>query len=63
MKEHHHHHEEKLVKISVSIEEDQLALLKELASEYTERLGQRWSVSAMIRLAVGDFLARQGKIA
>ncbi len=62
MKE-HHHHEEKLVKISVNIEEDQLALLRELASEYTRRLGQRWSVSAMVRLAVGDFLARQGKMA
>ncbi len=62
MKE-HHRHEEKLVKISVNIEEDQLTLLRELASGYTRRLGQRWSVSAMVRLAVGDFLARQGKMA
>ena len=58
----HHDHEEKLVKVTVNIEEDQLELLRELASEYTRQLGQRWSLSAVVRLAVGHFLAAQGKI-
>jgi len=56
-----HGHEEKLKKISVTIEEDQLKLLKEIANEYAGKLGQRWSLSAVIRVAVGDFLTKMGK--
>lgn len=55
-------HGEKFKAITVSLEEDQIELLREIAGEYSERLGQRWSVSAVIRVAVGDLLTRMGKI-
>lgn len=58
-----HEHSEELKKISIMLEEDQITLLKELADEYKVKLNQRWSISAMVRVAVGDFLARMGKIA
>ncbi|MBI5643176.1 MAG: hypothetical protein HY954_06845 [Deltaproteobacteria bacterium] len=57
-----HGHNEELKKISVSLEEDQIEMLKELASEYKSRLGQRWTLSAMVRVAVGDFLTKMGKM-
>lgn len=56
------HHEE-LKRLTVMLEEDQIEKLKELAAEYKEKLGQRWTLSAMVRVAVGDFLTRMGKIA
>lgn len=56
------HHEE-LKRLTVTLEEDQIEKLKELAAEYKEKLGQRWTLSAMVRVAVGDFLTRMGKIA
>ncbi len=57
-----HEHSEVLKKISIMLEEDQIELLKELASEYREKLGQRWSIGAMVRVAVGDFLTKMGKM-
>lgn len=57
-----HSHSEVLKRISVMLEEDQVEKLKELAEEYREKLGQRWTLSAMMRVAVGDFLNRMGKI-
>ncbi|MEK7774167.1 MAG: hypothetical protein AAB307_07430 [Deltaproteobacteria bacterium] len=53
---------EELKKITVALEEDQIESLKELAREYKERLGQRWTLSAMVRVAVGDFLTKMGKM-
>jgi len=57
-----HEHSEELRKISLMLEEDQIEILKELAEEYRVKLNQRWSISAMVRVAVGDFLARMGRI-
>ena len=57
-----HAHSEVLKRISVMLEEDQVEKLKELAEEYRKKLGQRWTLSAMMRDAVGDFLNRMGKI-
>ena len=53
---------EELVRFSVLLEDEQIEKLRELAGEYREKLGQKWSVSAMVRVAVGDFLTRMGKI-
>ncbi|MBI5599365.1 MAG: hypothetical protein HY890_06470 [Deltaproteobacteria bacterium] len=58
-----HGHEERLVRVTVSLEEDQIAHLKEIAGEYREKLGSGWSLSAIMRVAVGDFLTRMGRIA
>lgn len=54
--------EEPLKRLTVMLEEDQVGKLKELAEEYKDKLGQRWTLSAMVRVAVGDFLTRMGKI-
>lgn len=53
---------EELVRFTILLEDEQIEKLRELAGEYREKLGQKWSVSAMVRVAVGDFLARMGKI-
>lgn len=57
-----HSHSEVLKRVTIMLEEDQIESLKELAEEYKTRLGQRWTLSAMLRVAVGDFLNRMGKI-
>lgn len=54
--------EEPLKKITISIEEEQVEKLNELAAEYRDKLGQRWTLSAMVRVAVGDFLTKMGKM-
>jgi len=53
---------EELRKITVALEEDQIEKLEELAGEYGKKLGQRWTLSAMVRVAVGDFLTKMGKM-
>ncbi len=57
-----HDHHEKLVKISVTLEEEHIEHLRELAKEYTDKLGQRWSISALLRVACGDLLTKMGRI-
>ena len=57
-----HGHEEKLKKVSISLEDEQIEKLKGLAEEYKSKLGQRWTLSAMVRVAVGDFLTKMGKM-
>lgn len=54
---------EPLRKISVMLEEDQIEKLKELAEDYRKKLGPKWNLSSIMRVAVGDFLTRMGKIA
>ena len=54
-------HAEELKKVCVLLESEQVEVLKELAEEYTRIFGQRWSLSAVVRVAVGDFLSRLGK--
>ena len=53
---------EELKRLTVMLEEDQVERLRELAEEYKDKLGQRWTLSAMVRVAVGDFLTRMGKM-
>ena len=49
---------------TVYLEEDQLQALGEIAQEMRAALPhQRWSVGAVIRLAISQFLAQRGKIA
>ncbi len=61
MSEKGHSHDEELRRVSIMLEEDQIVILKQLAGEYKEKLGQRWSMSAIVRVAVGDFLSRMGR--
>jgi hypothetical protein len=58
----HAHAEEELRRCSVLLEEEHIEHLDELAKEYSKTLGQRWTRSAVVRLAVGDFLTKLGKI-
>ncbi|MGD0885126.1 MAG: hypothetical protein ABSA46_09695 [Thermodesulfovibrionales bacterium] len=53
---------EKLVKISVYLEEEVLDELEALAKEYSHETEKRWSKGGVIRLALGEFFARRGKI-
>ncbi|MDH4226148.1 MAG: hypothetical protein OEV59_00135 [Deltaproteobacteria bacterium] len=68
MGEHHGHggdghgHHDEMESITVTLECDQIEALEELAAEYSKKLSQAWDLSAVLRLAVGDFMARQGKI-
>lgn len=60
---HGHGHDEELREVLVTLEEDQITVLEEMAKEYRERLGQDWDLSAMLRVAVGHFLTKMGKMA
>ena len=62
MEEKGHEHEE-FKRISLLLEEEQVEMLRMLASEYKAKLGQKWTISAMVRVAVGDFLTKMGKFA
>ena len=59
---HGHEEKEELVKVSVMLEDEQLAQLKEIAVEYKAKLGQKWTVSAVVRVAVGDFLTKMWRM-
>ncbi|HBG46183.1 MAG TPA: hypothetical protein DDW94_04245 [Deltaproteobacteria bacterium] len=57
-----HGHEEELKEVTVTLEEEQIEALEEMAAEYREKLGQAWDLSAMLRVAVGHFLTKMGKM-
>lgn len=58
-----HGHEEELKEVTVTLEEEQIEALEEMAAEYREKLGQKdWDLSAMLRVAVGHFLTKMGKM-
>ncbi len=57
-----HGHGEELRRCSVFLEAEHIEHLDELAKEYSRTLGQRWTRSAVLRLAVGDFLTKIGRI-
>ncbi|HEY4706541.1 MAG TPA: hypothetical protein VII64_03705 [Thermodesulfobacteriota bacterium] len=60
---HGHGHDEELREVTVTLEEEQIEALEEMASEYREKLGQKdWDLSAMLRVAVGHFLTKMGKM-
>lgn len=58
----HGDHEEELREVLVTLEEEQIEALEEMANEYREKLGQDWDLSAMLRVAVGHFLTKMGKM-
>ena len=62
MPRHKHGGEEDFKRVSVLLEDEQVDLLKELAAEYRKKLGKGWSFSAVVRVAVGDFLTKMGKM-
>jgi metal-responsive CopG/Arc/MetJ family transcriptional regulator len=53
---------EKLIKISVSIEDEVIEALEECAETYSKETGQKWSRGAVIRVALSEFFSRRGKI-
>ncbi|MEK7313507.1 MAG: hypothetical protein AAB065_03440 [Deltaproteobacteria bacterium] len=57
-----HGHGEELKDVTVCLEEEQIEALEELAKEYSVKLKQKWDLSAVVRVAVGDFLTKMGKM-
>ncbi len=57
-----HSHEEELVELTVTLEEDQVEVLEEMAKQYAAELKQDWDLSAVLRVAVGHFLTKMGRI-
>jgi len=53
---------EKLKQTTVYLEEEVIDALEELAEEYSEEMGQKWSKGAVIRLALSEFFSRRGRI-
>jgi len=53
---------EKLKQTTVYLEEEVIEALEELAEEYSEEMGQKWSKGAVIRLALSEFFSRKGRI-
>lgn len=53
---------EKLVKTSVYLEEEVMGALEEMSEKLAAETGRKWSRGAVIRIALSDFFARQGKI-
>ena len=54
--------QEKLKKTSVYLEEEVLEALAETALEFEEETGRKWSMGAVIRVALSDFFTRRGKM-
>ncbi len=57
-----HSHDEELVELTVTLEEDQIEILEEMAKQYAAELKQDWDLSAVLRVAVGHFLTKMGRI-
>ncbi len=57
-----HTHDEELKELTVTLEADQVEILEELAGQYSRELGQDWDLSAVLRVAVGHFLTKMGRI-
>ncbi len=57
-----HSHDEELKELTVTLEADQVEILEELAVQYSGELGQDWDLSAVLRVAVGHFLTKMGRI-
>jgi len=55
--------QERLRRFTVYLEEDQIEALSEVVKEMRAVLGKRWSKGAVIRLALSEFLTKQGRIA
>lgn len=55
-------HEEKFIRVTVSLEEEMVDELRALQKEYSKETGQKWSLGAVIRLALSEFFAKRGQI-
>jgi hypothetical protein len=53
---------ETLKKTSVYLEEEVLEALEETALEFEKETGRKWSMGAVIRVALSDFFTRRGKM-
>lgn len=54
--------QEKLKKTSVYLEEEVLEALAETTLEFEKETGKKWSMGAVIRVALSDFFTRRGKM-
>ncbi|MBI3752851.1 MAG: hypothetical protein HY266_02245 [Deltaproteobacteria bacterium] len=54
---------EELRRCTIFLEEEQVEALDELAKEFQKNLKQKWTRSAVVRLAVGNFLTNMQKMA
>ena len=54
--------QEKLIKTTIYLEEEVLEALQELARDYSNETGQKWSKGAVIRVALSEFFSKRGKI-
>ncbi len=57
-----HSHDEELRPVTIELEADQIEALEELSREYARELGAQWDLGAVVRVAVGDFLTKLGKM-
>lgn len=53
---------EELKPCTIFLEDEQIEALDELAEEYSKTLGQKWTRSSVVRVAVGDFLTKMKKM-
>ncbi len=53
---------EKMVKTSVYLEEEVKEALEETARELAKETGKKWSLGAVIRVALSDFFTRRGRL-
>lgn len=53
---------ETLKKTSVYLEEEVLEALEKTALEFEKETGRKWSMGAVIRVALSDFFTRRGKM-
>ena len=53
---------EELKRCTIFLEDEQVEAVDELAEEYSKTLGQKWTRSSIVRVAVGDFLTKMKKM-
>ncbi|MBI5969897.1 MAG: hypothetical protein HY884_01945 [Deltaproteobacteria bacterium] len=56
------HGDGEFTEVTVMLEAEQVEILDEIVREYRKKLGPAWDLSAMMRVAVGDFLTKMGRI-
>jgi hypothetical protein len=54
--------QEKLIRTTIYLEEEVIEALKELAKDYSNETGRKWSRGAVIRMALSEFFSKRGKI-
>ncbi|HBR17036.1 MAG: hypothetical protein A3G39_07985 [Deltaproteobacteria bacterium RIFCSPLOWO2_12_FULL_43_16] len=57
-----HEEREELIRCTIFLEEEHIEALDELAKEFSKNLAQKWTRSAVVRLAVGNFLTNMKKM-